>query len=46
LTTLAGASLLLLAGCASTGPTQAPPQAAAQADTGPRAKNVIFFLGD
>ncbi len=50
LTTLAGASpllLALLAGCASTGPTQAPLQAAAtQADTGPRAKNVIFFVGD
>ena len=53
LTTLAGASpllLALLAGCASTG--TAPQQAgaaqvqAAQADIGPRARNIIFFLGD
>ena len=50
LTTLAGVSpllLVLLAGCASTG--TAPQQAAAgtvQADPAPRAKNVIFFLGD
>ena len=49
LTTLAGASpllLALLAGCASTG--TAPQQAAGtvQADAGPRARNVIFFLGD
>jgi len=50
LTTLAGASpllLVLLAGCASTG--TAPQQAAVgtvQADPIPRAKNVIFFLGD
>jgi alkaline phosphatase len=42
--TLAAASLLaLLAGCASTGPAQAPAQSA---DTVGRAKNIIFFLGD
>ena len=43
--TIAAASLLaLLAGCASTGPAQAPAQAGN--DGGPRAKNIIFFLGD
>ncbi|MCC2960963.1 alkaline phosphatase [Massilia sp. IC2-278] len=45
LTTLAGASLLLLAGCASTvtSPTVAT-HTPSGADT--RAKNIIFFLGD
>lgn len=45
LTTLAGASLLLLAGCASTGPS---PTVAKQSQSGvdTRAKNIIFFLGD
>ena len=43
--TLAAASLLaLLAGCAATGPAQPPAQT--NNDGGPRAKNIIFFLGD
>lgn len=54
LTTLAGASLLLLGGCASTGPApsaatataSAGAAAQAQAAVTTRAKNVIFFLGD
>ncbi len=48
LTTLAGACLLALAGCAATAPatTPMPSQPAAQAQSGERARNVIFFLGD
>lgn len=45
LTTLAGASLLLLAGCASTVPSPTvATHTSSSADT--RAKNIIFFLGD
>ncbi len=45
LTTLAGASLLLLAGCASTVPSPTvATHSPSSADT--RAKNIIFFLGD
>lgn len=45
LTTLAGASLLLLAGCASTVPSPTvATHTPSSVDT--RAKNIIFFLGD
>jgi len=46
LTLLAGASVLLLSGCAATGPApqSKATQTASTADT--RAKNIIFFLGD
>ncbi|WP_305823397.1 alkaline phosphatase [Massilia brevitalea] len=46
LTLLAGASALLLSGCAATGPApqSKATQTASSADT--RAKNIIFFLGD
>ncbi len=46
LTLLAGASALLLSGCAATGPApqSKSTQTASSADT--RAKNIIFFLGD
>jgi len=46
LTLLAGASALLLSGCAATGPApqSKATQTASTADT--RAKNIIFFLGD
>jgi len=46
LTLLAGVSVLLLSGCAATGPApqSKATQTASSADT--RAKNIIFFLGD
>jgi alkaline phosphatase len=53
LTTLAAACVLAaLAGCAATGPASAPattgqaPSASTAATLEPRAKNVLFFLGD
>jgi alkaline phosphatase len=47
LTTLAGAMLLAaLAGCATPPTSSSPAPATLQSQTLPRAKNVIFFLGD
>lgn len=46
LTLLAGASVLLLSGCAATGPAPQAKATQTHASVDTRAKNIIFFLGD
>jgi len=46
LTLLAGASVLLLSGCAATGPAPQAKATQAHSSADTRAKNIIFFLGD
>jgi len=45
-TLLAGASVLLLSGCATTGPAPQAKATQTQSSADTRARNIIFFLGD